>query len=186
MTQFVSRWFLVALVFCVSISVAQAHPTHVSIAEAEFNEKTGHLEVALRVHPIDLEHALRKRTKTRVDLDKTPDVDKLILDYLQSVFVVKNSPEEQPYKLKWVGKEVTVKSAWLFFEIPKLKHIEGRLFSNAIFFETLENQVNTINFRQGEQKATLHLTQDRPRRLATFRKADTKDLAKPEAANKAR
>ena len=144
-----------------------AHPFHVSIAEAEWSSKTKSLEVALRVHPSDLEKALSRRAKKTIDLDKTPKIDVLIQDYLKEVFqarVEKAAPE----KIKWVGKEVKVKHAWLYFEIPLESGLSNVQFTNRIFFELLEDQVNTINFRDRAKKRRKSLTFNKKKPTQTF------------------
>ena len=50
------------LVLCLGfVGPVMAHPFHASIAEAEFNADSGKLEVALRLHPVDLEAVLREK-----------------------------------------------------------------------------------------------------------------------------
>ena len=189
---------------------AYAHPSHVTIAEAQFNAKTKSLEVALWVQPIDLENALRRRHNKPIDLDRTPKVDELIVEYLNEVFTVTlagdqgemlkgasgNSgvaevepPVVQPRSagsprssqkhqnkvgsLKWVGKEVSVKAAWLYFELPLPDGCEGVTLSNRIFLELEANQVNTLNLREGKQKATLHFTREKPKATVSFAPDDS-------------
>lgn len=118
-----------------------------------------HLEVALRVHPTDLERALRIRTKKRVDLDKTEGIDALIIAYLEDVFQVRMS-DGKKVKLKWVGKEISLKWSWLYFEIPMKEGFGQARFSNQIFFELLPDQTNTILLRHGRSEVTLRFTRD--------------------------
>lgn len=105
---------------------AQAHPFHVTIAEATRNAETKRIEVALRLWPEDLEAALTKlqtelRDKApggisapaqerehpaagdlpaRINLDTTPDIDLLIAAYLDRIFLLappsERSPSEPP------------------------------------------------------------------------------------------
>ena len=56
---------------------ATAHPFHVSFAVADWRPKTNALEVSLRCHPVDLQQALRDKSKRPVDLDKSKNVGKL-------------------------------------------------------------------------------------------------------------
>ena len=146
-----------------------AHPFHVSIAQVKHNAESRSLEVALRVHPNDLETTLRRRTGKPIDLDKTENVDKLIVEYLAEVFVIKPAEGKIP-KLKWVGKQVDVKHAWLFFESPAPDGVVGVKFSNRIFFETLSDQVNTITLTDGDFKKSINCTKNRPG--AVIREAD--------------
>ena len=140
-----------------------AHPNHVSLAEANWNAKTGQLEVALKLHPNDLERALRARFRRRVVLEKAADIDRLIQKYLAEVFVV-TEKDGKLATIKWVGKEISVKAAWLYFELPLATGPDGATFSNRMFFELLTDQVNTINVRAGTQRKSLSLTHDRAKR----------------------
>ncbi len=148
--------FTVALLAMLAHQAA-AHPSHVSIAEAEYNPQSKHLEVALRVHPSDLERALRIRTKKRVDLDKTKNIDALITAYLQDVFQIKASDGKEA-QIKWVGKEISLKWGWLYFEVPVKEGLDKVKFSNQIFFELIPDQTNTILLKEGKRKSTLQFT----------------------------
>ena len=151
-----------------------AHAFHVSVAEAEVNHRTKRIEVALRLHPSDLERALEqmsrstKRSYRRIQLEKEPKVDELILRYLQSSIQLHELKDKttakktgsartsKSAKLVWVGKEVDVKWAWLYFEIPiPKKGLQNATLSNKVFFELLDNQVNTIVLKDGKRKQTL-------------------------------
>ena len=72
---------LLTAYFCFLASVAHlafAHPVHATFAEAVWNPKARSIEVALRVRGIDLEEALSKGLKLKVDLEKTKHIDKTI------------------------------------------------------------------------------------------------------------
>ncbi len=150
---------MVAVCFVFSLESAAAHPFHVSLAEAEFNQQTGSLEVALRVHPTDLEQALRAQEPRPVDLDRSKGIDRMIAKYLESHFQIRDNAGKK-LTCKWVGKEVSLKEAWLYFEFP-IKDRDGPLqITQAFFFESLEDQVNTINFKQGKRVKSLSFTRD--------------------------
>ncbi len=154
--------YLAVLTVCFTAmwcQTALAHPAHVSIAEAELNAETGRLEVALRVHPVDLERALQLRNKKRINLDKTNEVDALITAYLSDVFQVKRA-DGTAAKINWVGKEISLKWGWLYFEVPMKEGLEKARFSNRIFFELLEDQTNMILLKQGKSKTTLQFTHE--------------------------
>lgn len=176
------------------------HPFHITIAQAEVGiDEDGLqvLQVALRVDPGDLSKALTLRAERRIDIEKTEEIDTLILGYLDYVFRVRhpakpegddpqplapcpapsvddaNAPEQPPKQpatrpeeeiekrksfLRWVGKEVDIRYAWLYFEICIPDGLEGLEFSNQIFFELEPNQANTINFTDGQWKGSLSFT----------------------------
>ncbi len=146
-----------ALAFCFATAVAWGHPFHVSIAEAEYNAATKMLEVALQVHPTDLEAAVRRQSGQRIVLETSANADEQIVAYLRRSFVVKPKCSE-PTTLRWVGKEVAVKHAWLYFEVSLPQGLEGVEITNSLFFELLPDQVNTMTVRDGKRRATLHFT----------------------------
>lgn len=152
------------VVFLICSIGARAHPFHASIAEAEWKPGLKKLQIALWSHPTDLEKALRLRAKKRIDLDSTPDVDQHIQGYLREVFRV-GYREQKPGAIEWVGKEVSVKAAWLYFEISLPAGIEGALIENRLFFELLSDQVNTINFRdrKAKRKRSFSFTKEKPK-----------------------
>ncbi len=143
-------------------SMVRSHPFHASIAEAEWKPESKTLEVALWAHPADLEKALRRMTKKRIDLDKTKNVDALIQRYLSQVLIFKE--KNKAVKLKWVGKEITIKAAWLYFEVPLSNGLEGVKITHQLFHELLEDQVNTITFRirKPSRRRSLRFTSARP------------------------
>ena len=148
------------LATCCDSRPAMAHPFHVSIGEAEWNPKTRRLEVALRVHPADLDRALRKADRDRQQ-PPTLEGDQRISRYLQSVFVVRYR-DGAALKFTWIGKELSVKSAWLYFEIELPNGLDGALISNRLFFEIEKKQTNTVNFTVGERRESLSFSAERP------------------------
>ena len=98
----------------------------------------------------DLEQALRWRTGERIDLERTEDVDTHILDYLRdSVEVLDADGEACP--IHWVGKEVELFDAWVYFEIPVATGHLGCKLRNRLFFEMQDDQVNTVQFQIRER-----------------------------------
>lgn len=152
-----TRQLGVALLLLVTLTAGvnlQAHPFHATYTEVDWNAKSKVLEVALRVQPEDLDRVLSLRTKRKIDIEKTKGVDKLIQTYLAEVFLVEPKLK-QPVAIRWIGKEVSSKEAWLYFEIPRPQGIEGLKLLNRIFLEILPDQVNTVRVRQGRQRVTL-------------------------------
>ena len=136
-----------------------AHPRHTSIAEAEWNAKTGRLEIAMLVNPLDLEQALRRLANRPIDLDKSAGIERLMQKYLARSFIVKEADGKQA-KLVWVGYEVNLKDAWLYFEVPLKRGPENVTFGSAFFLELLPDQANTINFRVGKLRKSLTFPAD--------------------------
>ncbi len=141
---------------------AGAHPHHATLAMAELNRDTGKLEVALKVDPDDLERAIRKATRTKIR-PEDPEAEAHVEAYLRERFVVRppEGKSDRPRPLQWVGMEVSVAEAWLYFEIP-VRGIWRLRIRNTVFFDLEDGQVNTLNLRDGEDRLTLVTSPDRP------------------------
>ncbi len=164
------RSAILLLTFLPLGSVARAHPFHVSATEVEHRRETQSLEISLRVDPDDLEKALGRRARRRVKLDRTDGVDELIAAYLRERFVVRRAKGAEG-ELIWVGKEIDVKHAWLYFEIRVPGRVDGLRISNRVFFELYREQSNLVTFKDGGRRSSLRLTPDRPEAPIRWRPA---------------
>jgi hypothetical protein len=138
----------------------------VTLAEAEYNVETARLEVALQVSPLDLQRALSLHLDRRVDLDREPELERFVVGYLRKVFTVFDA-EGREAPVHWVGMQLDLRDAWLYFEVELPAGIEGAVISNRTFFELEERQVNTVNLRlpspddSGTELRTLQFTRER-------------------------
>ncbi len=162
------KFHSIALIFLAMAAApprAAAHPSHVTIAEAEYNPSSGKLEIALRVYqPGDLEKALSRRVGEKIDLEKTKNIDKIILEYLQTTIQFQSS-DGQPARIEWVGKEVTVQTTWLYFEVVLPEDPEGIKISHRMLFEVEADQANTLTIGRGPQRQSLRFTRDDPTKI---------------------
>ncbi len=154
-----SRFVMVCLTLSLNGSAGVAwHPGHASLSEAEYNSKTGKLEIAMQVHAPDLEELLRKRSQGKIKLDQSKATDAALQDYLKRVFVVVDrSGKSRP--LEWVGKEIEVQDVWLYFEVPIPDGPQGIRIKNTLLLDFAEDQVNTMNFKNGKQRTSLIFNQ---------------------------
>jgi len=76
------------------------HPYHVSLAEVNWNTKSHKFEVALCLWPADLEKALARQTGRPIDLEKEPNIDRLMESYIAKRFTIHSTNEqtEKPEK----------------------------------------------------------------------------------------
>lgn len=93
-----------------------AHPYHASIAEVEWNRRSGCLEVALRVNSLMLERALTAATGTSVNLERTANAETLVRDYVAERFRVTDAAERSG-RINWVGMELEKLDLWTYFEL---------------------------------------------------------------------
>jgi hypothetical protein len=156
-------WRHVAFIVVAAFTnLANAHPFHTSVAEAEWNAETKRLEVALRVAADDFESALNARSETRIKLDDSDSADEAIQTYLKETFVIRRTKEDEPLELKWIGKEVTTKAAWLYFELEAPDGVEGYELTNRVLLETEETQINTLAIKLNGRKVSLRCDRKKP------------------------
>lgn len=97
-------------------STAAAHPLHATVAEVEWNPKSGRFEVAACLGISDLEDALSLAEHTRVSLERHKDIDRLLQNYVASRFQVIAHGDDS-CRIEWVGHELELHNAWLYFEV---------------------------------------------------------------------
>ncbi len=161
----------VLLVLLAAAAPARAHPFHVSIAEMEWNERSSRLEVAVKVLPEDLERALRRKTRRHVVLERTADIDRLIHRYLSEAFVVTNHTGK-PARLHWVGKEISPKEAWLYFEVAMPAGLDRARITNRLLFGMQKDQVNTLILRTDGKRTSLSFSRQQPTQMLSGPKKD--------------
>ena len=138
------------LVACCSLATGAVHPQHVTLAEAEWNPESRSLEIALRITPVQLEEAVERHAGRPVDLDAGAS-DAAVAAWLAAAFVVAppdpdpaDDEAPDPVALKYVGKEVGVSRAWLYFEAPLPGGWEGATIANRVRLATEPEQHNTL------------------------------------------
>ena len=128
---------------------ARAHRFHVSIAEAEFNDSSQCLEVALNVSSQDMEEALRQYDEWAQPAKNEADQVQRLSTYVAQhwSFVSAEGQARQP---RWLGSQIEGDHLWLYFEIVLPGGLDGARIDNQIFFELDPRQVNTVNFHEGD------------------------------------
>lgn len=120
----------------------------------DYKAKEKNIEITIQLFIHDLENVLERFAKKRVDVGKTPGIDKIIEKYLEENFVLKNKKDEK-LKLRWVGKELNVDTAFVYLEASSDESIEGFKLQNTIFFESFAEQTNLLTARFENKKVDL-------------------------------
>jgi hypothetical protein len=153
--RFAGVWLVLALfTFHFSLFTVSAHRYHTSLTRMDYNEKEKTVEISIQLFTHDLVPVLEQKAGKRVDLEKTPEADKLVLDYLNENFIFKNKTGESQ-KLRWVGKELEVDAVWVYVEISTAENLSGANLQNSILFESFPEQTNLVVARFGGKKADL-------------------------------
>ncbi len=138
----------------IPLSIEAAHTYHTSLTRIDYDEKEKLAEISIQLFTHDVVPVLEKYSKKNVNLEKTTDVDKIILDYLSENFVLRNTIG-QIKKLNWVGKEVKTDTIFVYLEIPLETDFDGFELQNTIFFESFPEQTNLVIARFNGKKADL-------------------------------
>jgi hypothetical protein len=149
---FVSLWLI--LLACVVPQRAAAHTFHTSLMSMEYNHAEQSLEITLQVFSHDLETILSRRNGRDIRLGKTPNAEALTFAYLQDAVNLKNGAGDNK-TLSWVGMEQKADSVWLYFETKMPEGLAGAQLRDRIFFDFLDDQVNLVHLKDGDQKNDL-------------------------------
>ena len=122
---------------------ADAHPTHVSLAEVE--HVAGALHVAMQVPMAALD-----RARDRLGVVGEPGALRLVRDH----FVVTHKAGDR-CTIKWVGLEPKVFVAWLYFEVALKGPLAAHRLSYTLFMDQAPKQVNTVLLAGDGRRATL-------------------------------
>lgn len=142
----------------------EAHKFHASFATLNFNEQSKSIEITMRIFPDDLEAALGKQLGKSVKLDKSKESSLMIMNYLKKTFEVKKGGRAQVFR--WVGMELGVDSAWLYFESKMPAGIAGAQIRNLFLCELYDDQTNVVSIKyQGKQVDQVFRRNDEFKRL---------------------
>lgn len=152
--KLVKGFILTFLLFTFYLPATQAHTYHTSLTRMDCNAADKNIEISIQLFIHDTTPMLERRLKKRVDIAKTPEVDKELLKYLDENFIFQNKKGETQ-KLKWVGKGFENDVVYVYVEIPFEESLEGAKLQNTIFFESFPEQTNHVIARFNDKKINL-------------------------------
>jgi hypothetical protein len=138
---------------------AWAHRFHVGIAEVSFNERTGSLEVVHTYMAHDVEALLANLYQRRFDMGE-PDDQAVFRQYVERQFWINGAAGRLP--LTWVGMTADSENITVFQEAPATPLAKAVSIHNAVMSDFLEDQVNTVNVKDGTAARTLTFDRARP------------------------
>ena len=148
--------FCLILISCLILLLpsANAHTFHTSLTVLDFNSEQKTVEITMQLFTHDLAQVLETRHKKRINLENTPDIDRLILEYLKENFIINNS-DGNTLDIKWIGKEIEIDKVFVYLETPIVGSLEGKQMKNSIFFESFNEQTNLVICKFDKKKADL-------------------------------
>lgn len=134
---------------------ASTHRYHTSVTRLEYNSKEHLAEITVQTFADDIEAALSKRSgaASSVRLDGSKKTNALALDYLRSVFKLKNSEAE--IELQWIGMELKGYTIWIYLQAKAPEGIAKTSLRNNLLFELFSDQVNIVNVLNDGKRNTL-------------------------------
>ena len=138
----------------VNASSANLHRFHTSLTRIDYDNEQKLFEISIQLFTHDLTPLLERKSGKRLELDKSPEVDRIILAYLNENFVLSDKSGAAK-TLKWVGKESDVDSIWIYLETASTEGLENYKLKNTIFFESFPEQTNLVICRYNDKKSDL-------------------------------
>lgn len=148
------------LVAAAPVASSLVHEVHVSETTADYDAPTQALQVACRLDSFDLEFALSLREERMVSLDRTEDVEALVEAYTRESFGLEVDGRRREFE--WVGMELDLRDAWLYFEFPGLAEWTGARVTQGLLFDVSPEQENLLTLRVGEGRHSVQLTPEHP------------------------
>jgi hypothetical protein len=136
---------ILMLVTALTSTEVKAHKFYASFVTINFNQQEQLVEITMRTFPDDLVAALRKQQNKTVQLDKSKEVAAMIMTYLKKTFELKKGGRVQP--LRWVGMDLGVDSAFLYFEIKMPGGLSGAQLRDHFLFEMFDEQTNVVSIK---------------------------------------
>ncbi len=146
--------------------VAVFHDFHSSIAELNFNEKTGTYELALRVFADDFLLALSHEAKKEELLYTDPNIEVFIEKYLHRHFAFVK--DKSVILGEYLGKEVETDVIWFYLEFKTPPKLDGYQLLYDVLMDQFSDQANILNLKYKSQKKTILFDKDKKTALYPF------------------
>lgn len=130
------------------------HRFHTTLTRIDYNAKEKNFEIVIKLFTHDLIPLLEKHAGKRLDLEKSPEADKLILDYINENFILSDK-NNAAKTLKLIGKDSDVDEVRVFLETGSTENLEGYKLKNTLFFDDFPEQTNIVVCRYDGKKADL-------------------------------
>jgi hypothetical protein len=140
------------------------HDFHSSLADMQYNQQAKAFQVSLTLFADDTENALTKFSGKKYLLgglgkDRSPDA--VLTAYLQKNFQLINKKNEV-LPISYIGKEVSLETVKVYFEIPFKGSLKGCSLRNTIMFELFSDQSNIVNLQKDDKKKSFAFQPEKP------------------------
>ena len=145
------------------------HPFFISLTEIRYNPKQKSLEISQKIFRDDLESALSKQQKAKVNFlspgNKT-ELEKTVKKYILENNDIYINGEKLP--LTYLGYELEEEAVWFYLEAANVPVPKKADIRNSILHKNFDNQQNIINFYLGKSPKSLILLKGKDTGLISF------------------
>lgn len=150
-----------ALAGLLAASTASAHTFFEGLVSVDVNPRSKHVEIVHSYTAHDLTALLMEQTQLAINLEH-PEHEALLRDYIEQHFVLRANGKK--LELAWVGIRLTPQTIEIYQELsapPSLASIEVQ---NDVLRSALQQQINRVNFSQGECRGSVVFDRDSAKR----------------------
>lgn len=138
--------FALILVVLFSSFNDKKHPYYISLVDVKYNTNEKSLQISTRMFTNDLEDALRKTSKTNIDI-LNPKVksqaDSILFNYIKQRLNFTINSKKQ--KLSFIGYESEDESIWAYLEIKKAPLPKKLSVETKLLYDFLSNETNIVH-----------------------------------------
>ena len=162
----------VTAILLMTVSMSNAHPFHVSVAQMKYNAQNRTLEIAIKLFTDDLEDALTTSFGNQgwhlATPRQLPAADKYVRNYLKPRFAIKQN--NRTLSWNWIGAEYNMDAVWCYIEMYDFDHEADLEWKNIIFFEIFNDQKNIGHFDILDHDFSAYTTRKKRKQIIGYNK----------------
>ncbi len=158
------RWSVVhrlslLFAFTLCLTAFSFHPYYMSVTEFEYKPAEKEVQVACKIFTDDLEEALKKEYKRKVDIlnaSAKKENEQLLNNYLQQHLRLKL--DGKAADLKMIGFEQEGEAVWVYLVTNNTSAFKSAAVFNDILYSYREDQLNIIHFKNKAERKSHRFT----------------------------
>ena len=158
------RWSVVhrlslLFAFTLCLTAFSFHPYYMSVTEFEYKPAEKEVQVACKIFTDDLEEALKKDYKRKVDIlnaSAKKENEQLLNNYLQQHLRLKL--DGKAADLKMIGFEQEGEAVWVYLVTNNTSAFKSAAVFNDILYSYREDQLNIIHFKNKAERKSHRFT----------------------------
>jgi hypothetical protein len=137
------------------VSVAAAHPIHVSIVNFDIRSDSNRIDFSVRLFYDDFQALINYKYNTHLDFTQRTKMtfkeQKAITDYIRSALIIIGQ-DDIPIQTEFKGWKVEDMSVWLYFCANIRSGLNGFRLENTLMLELFSDQNNMVIADAGENQ----------------------------------